>query len=618
MSWLVFATFAYFLASLVLVLDKIILAKPIPKPSLYASYVGLVGIYALALMPFGFSFSMPLWAALLSVASGFIFILSLIFYYKAARLDEIGRVGPLSGTLTAVFTLLLSSLFLIEILNTLSVLAFLFLVAGGWLIAFRKSDAKFSFRILLLSSAGSFLLAVSWVLIKTAYSGAGFLNAYILGRLGEFAAGLFLFALPNVRRDIYEHLKGIEIKTIGLFAGNKIVAAAYFILLNYAVFLGSVSLVQGAQGLQYVFLLFLTVLLTLKRPDILKEELTKRIIFRKTFAIILIVAGLFILALIQKPADLAPGARSWGVSFSKPFAEKMVADWRAAYLAILDDLKVRRLRLIAYWPEIEKSEGVFSFEDLDWQIEEAEKRGAKVILAVGQKLPRWPECHIPQWVREFPISNSQFLNKDFENALLNYIKNVILRYKDNPAIWAWQVENEPFLPFGECPPMDVDLLDKEITLVKSLDNRPIIVSDSGELSAWVSAARRADIFGTTMYRVVWHKNMPFGGYLKYPLPPEFFHLKANFAGYFADIKRIIVVELQAEPWGPKLLYESSLEEQMKSMNFEQLKENIAYAKTAGFSENYFWGAEWWYWMKEKQNHPEFWNYAKELFIENLR
>ena len=213
MSWLVFATFAYFLASLVLVLDKIILAKPIPKPSLYASYVGLVGIYALALMPFGFSFSMPLWAALLSVASGFIFILSLIFYYKAARLDEIGRVGPLSGTLTAVFTLLLSSLFLIETLNALSVLAFLFLVAGGWLIAFRKSDAKFSFRILLLSSAGSFLLAVSWVLIKTAYSGAGFLNAYILGRLGEFAAGLFLFALPNVRRDIYEHLNGIEIKT---------------------------------------------------------------------------------------------------------------------------------------------------------------------------------------------------------------------------------------------------------------------------------------------------------------------------------------------------------------------------------------------------------------------
>jgi len=54
------------------------------------------------------------------------------------------------------------------------------------------------------------------------------------------------------------------------------------------------------------------------------------------------------------------------------------------------------------------------------------------------------------------------------------------------------------------------------------------------------------------------------------------------------------------------------------MNFEQFKENIAYAKTAGFSENYFWGAEWWYWMKEKQNHPEFWNYAKELFIENLR
>lgn len=605
MTWLFFAILSYFLASLVLVLDKIILAKPIPKPSVYASYVGLVGIYALVLMPFGFSFDMPFSAALFSVASGFLFILSLIFYYKAASADEIGRVGPLSGTLTAISVLLLSSLFLIEKLNALSVLAFLFLVAGGWLIAFRKSDVKFSLRILLLSSAGSFLLAVSWILIKTAYLNTDFLNAYILGRLGEFAAGLFLLALPNVRRDVSEHLKGIEVKTIGLFAGNKIIAAAYFILLNYAVFLGSVSLVQGMQGLQYIFLLFVTVLLTLKWPDLLKEELKKRIIFRKAFAIILIVAGLFVLTLIQKPADLAPGAKLWGVSFSKPFAEKMVADWRKAYLAILDDLKVRRLRLITYWTEVEKEEGIFAFDDLDWQIEEAEKRGAKVILAAGQKLPRWPECHIPVW-----LQNQSSAIKG--QKLLNYIEVVIHHYKNNPAIWAWQIENEPFLPFGECPPADVDLLDKEIALVKSLDNRPIIVSDSGELSAWVSAASRADIFGTTMYRVVWHKNMPFGGYLKYPLPPEFFHLKANFAGYFADIKRIIVVELQAEPWGPKLLYESSLEEQMKSMNFEQFKENIAYAKTVGFPENYLWGVEWWHKMKE-EGHPEYWEEAKKLW-----
>ena len=32
-------------------------------------------------------------------------------------------------------------------------------------------------------------------------------------------------------------------------------------------------------------------------------------------------------------------------------------------------------------------------------------------------------------------------------------------------------------------------------------------------------------------------------------------------------------------------------------------------------EFYLWGAEWWYWMKEKQNKPEIWDEAKKLFIQ---
>ena len=73
------------------------------------------------------------------------------------------------------------------------------------------------------------------------------------------------------------------------------------------------------------------------------------------------------------------------------------------------------------------------------------------------------------------------------------------------------------------------------------------------------------------------------------------------------------VELQAEPWGPKLLYDISLEEQEKTMNAEQFKKNIEYAKKTGFDYHYLWGAEWWYWMKEKQGDPSIWNEAKMLF-----
>ena len=36
-------------------------------------------------------------------------------------------------------------------------------------------------------------------------------------------------------------------------------------------------------------------------------------------------------------------------------------------------------------------------------------------------------------------------------------------------------------------------------------------------------------------------------------------------------------------------------------------------RKVGFAEQYFWGAEWWYWMKEVQNDPAMWNEAKKVF-----
>jgi len=98
---------------------------------------------------------------------------------------------------------------------------------------------------------------------------------------------------------------------------------------------------------------------------------------------------------------------NFGVTFSQVSAEEMDIDWQEAYISILDDLGVKKLRLIAYWQKIEPNEGEYSFDDLDWQINEAEKRDAQVILAVGRKLPRWPECHVPEWARGLDESEQQ-------------------------------------------------------------------------------------------------------------------------------------------------------------------------------------------------------------------
>ena len=107
----------------------------------------------------------------------------------------------------------------------------------------------------------------------------------------------------------------------------------------------------------------------------------------------------------------------YGVSFSTGQAKWLVGDdWKNNYLALLNDLHVKRVRLMSYWDDIEPKQSDFHWEDLDWQMNEAAKRGIKVSLAIGARQPRWPECHIPKWVGEqgspeFDLALTRFLRK---------------------------------------------------------------------------------------------------------------------------------------------------------------------------------------------------------------
>ena len=195
------------------------------------------------------------------------------------------------------------------------------------------------------------------------------------------------------------------------------------------------------------------------------------------------------------------------------------------------------------------------------------------------------------------------------------LEEIVLRYIGaTPVIWAWQVENEPFLPFqfGLCPWYDKDFFKEQVNLVRSLDpNRQIIISATGEFSFWLAEAGLADIVGITIHRRVWSPE--FNTYITHHwFRPIYYYRRAQIIQKLFD-KEVICVELQAEPWGPKPVYYLSLEEQKKTMNLEKFKGNIEFARKTGLDTFYFWGAEWWYWLKEKHNQPDIWNEAKKLF-----
>ncbi len=351
------------------------------------------------------------------------------------------------------------------------------------------------------------------------------------------------------------------------------------------------------------------------------KKILKRILF--SFLILLLIFGGYLFIGTPPRAEKIV----WGVNFSQRHAENLGLDWKENYLALLDDLTVKNLKIGADWDLIEPEKDRYYFDDSDWQINKAENRGAKILLVIGMKTGRWPECHIPEWAKNLKKEEQQ-------KEILEIIEKIVLKYRDRVSVNMWQVENEPFFPFGECPWVDKKFLKKEIDLVKSLDRqkRKIVIADSGEGSFWLNAAHFGDIVGTTMYKKVWFTPLEIlnkiqkltngpefltgfrqlGFYIYYPLPPTFYWRKAKYIEKIFN-KKVIVVELQAEPWGPKLLYDSPLEEQEKTMNLERFKANIEFAKRTGFDTFYLWGAEWWYWLKEKQGQSEIWQEAKRLF-----
>lgn len=300
---------------------------------------------------------------------------------------------------------------------------------------------------------------------------------------------------------------------------------------------------------------------------------------------------------------------TYGMTFSRPYAEELGLDPDATLRTALDDVGIRRFRIAAYWKLLEPIEGQWDFSDLDKDIAAIGEREGKVVLALGEKLPRWPECWGPDWYKGLP-------RNDQRAKTLRYIETVVERYRDNPTVAAWQVENEPHFRYGDCPAPDYLFIRQETEFVRSLDpTRLIQTTDSGELSSWLTLGVFVDKLGISVYRVVRNPILGDTNLHYWFLPPYVYKRKALLARPFG-VKDVYVSEFQMEPWSNKSLDQTPLEDQLSSIDVKQMQANFHFAERMGFKEIDFWGIEWWVWMKEKKNHPEFIEEAKRFWTEH--
>jgi hypothetical protein len=189
-----------------------------------------------------------------------------------------------------------------------------------------------------------------------------------------------------------------------------------------------------------------------------------------------------------------------GASFIPDYAQSFGLDPKDTLQAMLSDLKLKQVRLVSYWSDIEPSPGHYDFSKLDWQFAMANKYGTKVSLSIGLRQPRWPECHEPSWVTIDPNHR-----QNWEPQLYKFIEAVVNHYKNNPALQDYELENEFFMKvFGECKDFDRDRLIAEYNLVKGMDTQHhVIVSRSDNWIGIPIGQPTPDEFAISVYKRVW-------------------------------------------------------------------------------------------------------------------
>ncbi len=294
--YIIIAIAAYALFAANGVVDKFLLTKAVKHPVAYAFYIGITSPFTLLLAPFGLQLLGP-YDILIAIAGGASFVLALYYNYVATQQTSISRILPIEGGLVPLFTLLFAYGFLDERLTAMQVLAFFFLVSGAVLISLKKDRTGWHPKALGNAVIAAVLFAISLTITKYIFDQSNFVSGLIWTRLGFFLASLCFLIPARNRKIIFNAPKQASKSNIILYYIARITGGVGGLMQNYAIALGSVTIVNAMQGTQYALLLVGTIILSRRFPQILKEQINRKILVQKFAAIILISTGLLFLAL---------------------------------------------------------------------------------------------------------------------------------------------------------------------------------------------------------------------------------------------------------------------------------------------------------------------------------
>jgi drug/metabolite transporter (DMT)-like permease len=232
--------------------------------------------------------------SLIPIATGMVLIYSYGFYGKALEQGDTSSLVILFK-LIPVITVILAFAFLGQVLSSNELLGFVVILAGTTVVSFEKSKGIF------IKGFGMILIAILMWSVMTLFIDYGltkisFWDYFMLDNLGSALAGLTMFIIPSIRRQVVEGIKTARIGKYAWFSWNNILDFFGQMSLKKALAIApSAGLVTVVMQVQSFYAILIGVLLTLLIPNVIKEDISAPTLIKKVIGAVIMFSGVYIL-----------------------------------------------------------------------------------------------------------------------------------------------------------------------------------------------------------------------------------------------------------------------------------------------------------------------------------
>jgi drug/metabolite transporter (DMT)-like permease len=303
LNGILIAVIAHGLIGVSLVWDKALLQKRETQNLLsYIFWLGIISVFGLILIPFGFHF--PQWHyAVLGFVAGVLDLVASYFYYSALKAGEASEELAAMGGFTPVATALIAIPLLKSPIGG-DLVGFALMVAGGFVMFFAEKTPLRKMLPRVVAASGCFGLTT--VLQKIVFDHEKFVTGYVFFTFGTFIGSAALLAPPGWRRQIFEHSEQATPRSKFWYMTNRFLAGVGSFLVVFAVSRTSPALVTAISGVRYAVIFIGAYLITMLKPEWFREDFRKWVLTAKIVATCLVVAGLALIGIHGKAAGGGP------------------------------------------------------------------------------------------------------------------------------------------------------------------------------------------------------------------------------------------------------------------------------------------------------------------------